>query len=317
MKQSWHYVQNVFDNVTKGNYLLMLKISTWHINALKAKAGDPYYDQLIADYQPLHDAVVDEYNKWSTSKGTHVGGTASFEDLLELLSGTKAEDWDIAIQAVYRRDTPQYLALLPNYRKPFQKGSRDARVNAVNNLITAIGTDAALAALKAQLVIFLGLLNAARTAQQSALSNTGDFSEDVEVVRIAAAEGQYRSLGSLMNKFYKTPVAIEPFFDLLNIRKASQTEFTGTIKKEIVETIFKRTLEPETEIRLINEGTVALKFAFVPEKNDPIGAAFLLVQPGEEEVVAASSLGNVPESKYLNVKNDSTIVDGKFTVEIL
>lgn len=317
MKQPWRYVQNVFDNVTKGNYLLMLKISTWHINALKAKAGDPYYDALIADYQPLHDAVVAEYNKWSTSKGTHVGGTASFEDLLEELSGIKAEDWDVAIQAVYRRDTPKYLALLPNYRGPFQKGSRDARVNAVNNLITAIGTDAALAALKAQVVTFLGLLNAARTAQQSALSNTGDFSEDVEVVRIAAAEGQYRDLGSLMNKFYQTPTAVEPFFDLLNIRKASQTEFTATIKKEVLENIFKRTLEPDAELRFTNIGDAALKLAMLPEKNDPIGAVFLLLQPGEEEIVPASSLGNVPSSKYLNVKNDNASLDGKITVEIL
>lgn len=317
MKQDWRFVQNVFANVTKGNYLKMLKISTWHINALKAKAGDPYYDALIADYQPLHDAVVAEYNKWNTSKGTHVGGTASFEDLLKLLSGTKAEDWDIKIQGVYRRDTPKYLALLPNYRKPFQSGSNEARVDAVNNLSTAIGTDASLATEKADVVAFHTLLTDARTAQQGDISDTSDFSEDVEQARVAAADGQYRDLGSLMNKFYTTPKAIEPFFDLANIRNASQAEFTGTIKKEALKNIFKRTVEPAINFRLINNGAAPLKFAFVPEKNDAIGTAHVLVQPGEEEIVPGSALGNVPSSKYFNVKNDDAALDGKFTVEIL
>lgn len=317
MKQEWRFVQNVFDNVTKGNYLRMLKISTWHYNALKAKTGDPYFDALFADYELLHNAYMTEYNNWFTSKGTHVGGTASFVDLLNQLSGAKAEEWDIKIQAVYRRDTPQYLALLPNYRIPFQSGPRDARVMAVQNLATAIGADAALALVKDDVVAFHKLLVDARTAQQGDLSSTGDFSEDVEKARIAAAQGQYRSLGSLMNHFYLTPEAIESFFDLANIRTAPQAEFTGTIKKEVLENIFKRTLEPAAQIRLINTGDAPLKFAFVPEKNDPIGAAFLLVQPGEEEIVSASALGNVPSSKYLNIKNDDVALDGKFKVEIL
>lgn len=317
MKEPWQFAQNPIDNVTKGNYLKMLKISTWHINALKAKAGDAYYDALILDYDPLHIKYVNEYNKWDTSIGTHVGGTASFEELITLLSGTKAEDWDIAIQAVYRRDSPQYLALLPHYRKDFQSGSNESRVNAVKNLSTAIGTDAALAAVKASVDAFLLLLNNARSAQQGDLSETSDFSEDVEVARVDAAEGQYRDLGSLMNKFYKTPLAIEPFFDLANIRKAAQTEFTGTVKKGALKNIFKRTLAPTDQISLTNTGDVVLKFAIVAEKNDAIGTVFIRVEPGEEETVPASALGNVPENKFLNVKNDDPALAGKFKIVIL
>lgn len=317
MKQDWRFAQNVFGNVTKGNYLKMLKISTWHINALKAKAGDPYYDALIAAYQPLHDAVEAEYNKWDTSKGTHVGSTASFEELLKMLSEIKAEDWDVAIQNIYRRDTPKYLSLLPHYRKSFQSGSNEARVNAVKNLSKAIGTDAALATVKADVDAFILLLNKARTDQQGDLSDTSDFSEDFEEARVAAAEGQYRDLGSLMNKFYKTPKAIEPFFDLANIRKAPQAEFTGTVNKGALKNIFKRTVQPATEFRLINNGAAPLKFAFVSEKNDDIGATHVLVLAEEEETVPASALGKVPEDKFFKVKNDDAALDGKFTIEIL
>ena len=317
MKEEWQYTQNQFDNVTKDTYLKMVKISTKHINALKAKAGDPYYDQLIADYEPLHEAFLEEYNGWKVSQGSHVGGTKSFEDLLDDLSSIKAEEWDIKIQVVYKRDTGPYLALLPNYRKPFQSGSRDARVNAVKDLSLAIGTDAALATVKADVDAFHQLLVDAREAQQGELTNTGDFSEDVEMARVAAAEGQYRSLGSLMNKFYKTPKAIEPFFDLANIRKSEQTEFTGTVKKTALKNIFKRTLEPADEIKITNTGDVTLKFAIVAEKNDAIGAVFVTVAAGEEQTVPASALGDVPGSKYLKVKNDDAASSGKFTVEIL
>lgn len=317
MKKLWSFVMNVFVSVTNGNYLRMLKISTWHYNALKAKAGLPFFDPLIAFYEPLHLAYVSEYNKWLTSKGIHVGGTASLEDLLELLSGTKIEEWDIKIQAVYRRDSPQYLALLPNYRGPFQTGSREGRISAVESLATAIGTDASLATVKADAIAFHLLLVNARSAQQGDLSETDDFSEDVEVARKAAGEGQYKNLGLLMGNFYQTPAGIEPFFDLENIRKIPQVEFAGTPKANTTSNIFKRTLQPGDNIRIINDGDVPLTFGIVAEKNDAVTAPSITVQPGEEEIVPASSLGSVPGSKYLNVRNDDVAVDGHFIVELI
>jgi hypothetical protein len=317
MKRKWMYVQNVFANVTNGNYLLMLKISTYHINALKAKAGDAYFDGLIAFYEPLHDAFVAEYNKWAASIGTHVGGTKTFDDFLRELSEDKIEEWDIAIQVVYRRSTGPYLALLPKYRKPFQSGSNEGRVSAVAALSVAIGASVPLAAVKTSVDAFLLLLNEARADQQGEMSDSSDYSEDVEVVRFAAAQGQYSDLGSLMTHFYLTPVAIEPYFDLENIRKVPQTLFTGTVKKESVINLFKRTMKPDTEILMANTATVPLKFAFVAEKNDDVAVLFIIVAPGEEETVPASALGNVPDNKYFKIKNEDTSTDGTFTVEIL
>src|SRR5260221_12572207 len=105
MKRLWIFLQNVFDNCTKGNFKKMLGISPQHYNSIKAKAGNPFFDALILVYEPTHQVYVDGYNAWDASGGTHEGGTASLEDQIRELSSTHIETWDIAIQTVYRKGT--------------------------------------------------------------------------------------------------------------------------------------------------------------------------------------------------------------------
>jgi len=71
----WSYVENVFLNVTIGSYQLMLIISTFHINALKTFAGDPFFDGLIAAYEPFHTAFQTQYSTWKQSGGSQKSKT--------------------------------------------------------------------------------------------------------------------------------------------------------------------------------------------------------------------------------------------------
>lgn len=98
----------------------------------------------FAELSPLSAAFNEAYQSWSTGKGLQKGKTTSLYSQFKLLSSQKIEDWDIAIQQVYKQNTPQYVSLLPNRRKPFQTGSQESRINAVGTLSEAIGADAAL-----------------------------------------------------------------------------------------------------------------------------------------------------------------------------
>jgi hypothetical protein len=316
MQTPWQYIQNPFDNSTKDNYKKFFEISQHHLNALNTRIGDAFFDALIADYLPKHNGYRDLYNLHQTSEGTQKGKTATFEQLLDTESSTKIREWDIAIQGVHAQGSGRYIELLPNRRKPFQSGTRDERVNAVRNLSLAIGTDAALAAVKTDVDAFYGELTLARSTQQTTITATSEFSEDLEDARVVGAQGMYKNLGALMNKYYNDTDAIVPFFDLEKIRTHEQVQFIGSVIANSTLNIFKRTVEGTQKVRIINTGTVALTFCFANEKNDVCALPSITVAPGEEEIVDASLLGNVPGSKFFNVTNNAA-VEGDYEVTLL
>ena len=287
MKRTWLYLQNVFANVTANSFVKFMKISLYHFNAITAKAGDPFFDTLIANYNLAHKNYLTLYNKWTASEGTHKGSTGLFDSLLQTLSITNIEDWDIKIQNIYKKGTPKYVALLPHGRKPFQSGAKDDRVIAVSNLITAIGTDASLVAVKALVQAVSDSLVAARSVQQGTIGGTNHFSDDLELARLVAAKLMYKNLGLLIANFFEAPESASAYFDLETIRHAEQAEFLGHVSAHDDHFIAKRTLQPDDVIRLINTGTVPLVFRLADEKNDGAGSPSITVNAGEEEHVKA------------------------------
>ena len=316
MENTWLYTQNPFDNSTKTNFKKFFEISQFHLNALQTKAGDLFFDGLILDYRPKHNAYALLYNNWQTSEGMHKGKTSLFEDLIEEESNTRARQWDVALQNVYPQDSPRYVEMFPNRRAPFQKGSRDERVNAVQNLSLAIGADPALAAVKLDVDAFHTSLLDARNAQQGTITITDELSEDLNNARVTAAQFMYKNLGALINKYYNDTDAIAPYFDLDKIRSHEQISFTGHVAGNTTKNVFKRTLDPENKIQIKNTGTVALTFCIVPEKNDVCALPAINVAPDEDEIIEVGLLGNVPESKYFNVTN-GTATEGNFEITIL
>ena len=223
----------------------------------------------------------------------------------------------MAIQVVYAQTSTQYMALLPNRRQPFQTGSRQQRKAAVLALSTAIGTDAALAAVKTLVDAFYTQLNTADNAQQGSLSTTGGNSDEVEEQRIGIATTMYGGLGKLMNHFKDTPEQIENFYDLETLRSKEQNLFTGEINFSETKLVFTRTLESTDNIRLENAGDSTLRFALLPEANDNIGTTFIEVPANEQVIVTASQLGAVPANRFMKVQNMSDVVEGEWEVEMV
>jgi hypothetical protein len=318
MRRIWFFLQNVFDNCTKGNFIKMLGISTQHYNSINANAGDAFFDTLIAAYEPTHQWYVDAYNAWYASGGTHEGGTATMEQLIADLSSTHIETWDIAIQGVYRKGTPQYIAWLPDGRKPFQSGSIESRINAVAALALAMGVPPLpLAATLVDINAKHAALVAARATQQGEITDTGEFSTELETARLNCAEDLYGNLGLLMNHFKETPEAIAGYFNLELIRSHVQRDFSAQVAESAEHFIAKRTVEPDAQARLINTGPTTLRFWIANEKNDPVGAKFIDVAPMEEEVTAFSVIGNVPADKYFKVMNTSAVAPGSFEIVMM
>ena len=153
MKQ-WSYFQNPFLNAVKRNYKQAIHVSTFTDSRLQAKQTDEFYGPLHVQYHPYHVNFVNAYNAWKSQGGVQKGATLSVDQLLKLLSPTKINAWDLAVMNVYAKGSPEYLAIFPQGHKPFQTGQKDQRINAVQQLVTALTGKAPLAATLADVNTF-------------------------------------------------------------------------------------------------------------------------------------------------------------------
>lgn len=117
MERSWIFLQNPFINATRTSYRQMKQIGDLTLAAIVARVptppADDIFSELFAALSPLVQAYDDAYTTWLNQQGATKGQTQSLNDLLDELRSEKIEDWDLAIQNVYRQKTPQYIALLP------------------------------------------------------------------------------------------------------------------------------------------------------------------------------------------------------------
>lgn len=316
-KTVWSYLINPFLTVTDESYRLAVRISTYHIGALKSKQGDPVFDVMINTYQPFHDALITQYEKWKTASGSQQGNTLGVQQLFNLLSSTKIKKWDIAIQNEFDNTSNEYKSILPNKRAPFQNGSQTDRLTSVKALANAIKNIAALATVHADVQNFYDTLHDALEVQKGSLALTGTESDQVETARVNMCVAQYANLGALINRNASTPEYINQFFDLVAIRSGTQVIFTGDTKPLEHENIFKHTFDIGDALLLKNEGIAALTFYLAIQKTDAPGTKTITVLPGNQINVAISDLGDIYTQKFLNVYNPDANSKGDWTVEFV
>ncbi|MBK5286222.1 MAG: hypothetical protein JJE25_12555 [Bacteroidia bacterium] len=316
MKRPWIFLINPILVATENSYRMAVRISTYHDSALLAASADPFFLALYNLYHPLHLQLVKDYDNWHTQMGLQEGESLNVNQLLRLESNTKIKQWDVAIQNVYAQGTPKYMSLLPNHRTPFQQGTQNDRIQAVHSLSNAIGTDLALAAVKADVDAFYTQINNALTAQKGAIAVTKTLSDAVDASRIAMCIQQYANLGSLINKYAAVPSDANQYFDEEGIRNAQQVMFTGHVKPQHTHTIVKHTFAAADNLKLENPGNTMLSFYLAQVKGAQPGATVITLNAGEQQTVPATALGNIA-NPYLVVFNPDAINKGEFVVEIV
>jgi hypothetical protein len=317
---TWRFLINPFLVSAQGNRSRAVTISTYTDGALFARQADLFFGGLYAIYHPLHDALMAEDAQWQSQLGTQKGSTATLDDLFELLSPRKIGAWDLSVQNVFNKGTPGYIAVFPNGHHPYQSGKKDERILAVEALSNSLGVvtaPPAFAPIKLDVDAFLLSVQDARTAQTGAKSKTATESDEATAATTNAMIGLYAVLGACINKFPDNPTSIEPLFDLETIRDLEQTKWINHVAFSANKNLFKRTLQPNIQLRLKVNSTEPLTFYFAAEANDAPGVVSVTVQGLEEETVNASQLGNVPASAFFKVSNTSALVEGHFEVEIL
>lgn len=217
MKRTWQYLVNPFLTATETSFPLAQVISNYHLSALNVAKSDPYFLSLYEVYLPLNEAYEKAFAKWKAKHRQQTGHTLSLNQLLEGLT-EKVNDWELAIRAVHKKDTPAFRALLGGGHDPFTKGSQTSRIAAVTSLGENLTGNVVLSNLKADVDEYAGLLSEALHSKDTAKHNTGSLSDDLEIARIAICTQQYIHLGMLIAKFATAPEQIEKYFDTSHIR---------------------------------------------------------------------------------------------------
>jgi hypothetical protein len=317
MKTIWIFLINVFANATRDSFRLALRITLFHYNALKANISDAFIASLYATYDGVHNNFVDAYNAWRVQLGVQQGATKALDALFKELASKKVSKWKGVVVGIYGSDSPMLEALFPQQSKPFNSGNQSDKLEAVNQLISAIGSNADLAALKTEIELFYTALNDAFEAQKGAKLLTNNLSDAVDTARIKMCTTQYANLGAMMQQYAATPLLSGNYFDQKAIRNGTQILFMGLVKPLKLKTVVQRTLQATDELKLENDGNTELRFYLAADKDAAIGTTFISVAANSHITVNAADLGDVNAQHFLMVYNPDTLIKGEFTVEFV
>ena len=319
-KKIWHYLDNQFENITLKSYKKALIISGYHNAALQAAfekdPANPDWTTLYKRYNPLHIELVKQFCEWQSAGGKQGGSTLSLDQLLSLMSNM-LDNWEPRIQVVYAKNTERFKQILPSGHKPFNSGSKDTRITAVNTLSVNIGADAALASVKTDVDKYYNDLDKARTTQSGAKVGTQAGSLQVEQAITNAMQMQYANLGYLMNMFYKNTEPIALFFDIETIREHNQRIFTGTLTPLENEAVLEHTFMNTDTLRAKITGTANAKLYLASLQNGTDSTA-IEVTGNHELIIKLSDFGvaDYHQNRFITIVNQGAAETTKYLIEI-
>jgi hypothetical protein len=324
MNKKIKYSENQFNTVTEGSFKLANIISADVASALIAEGLLLPAVVILATYfSPLRTAYATAFSQWVSAVAFRIGQTNRVKDLLASLAGEKIEDWDVAIRAVYRKGSSEYMTIFPFGRKPFQRGGIDERITKLEALMERL-TNPALAAVLADVTTFLQLLSAARDTQQQLEETVQIRSSLLEKARVDVCNGLFYVAGGLMQVFHTDPDQINRFFPLEKLVRRTTggneeptpgQSVTGIVRLNSVNNLFSDGFSGSSIVQIKNIGDVPLKFYTA---NSPTGlpaTGSVSVEPGQTLEVGVDQI-NQPVGTYFNVINTNE-TDGKYEVNIL
>jgi hypothetical protein len=319
----WHATENQFLNATEGSYKKMNIVSSDTDSKLYGQQANPLIAPAFAFFNPHRALFSQKYIAWKSSVMAYHEATTEVYKLLKQLSSDEIENWDSRIVTVHKSSSTRYQGLLPDHRIPFQSGEIDERIAAVGTLIERIGAEAALAALKADIIAFHALLVAARNAQQALEGEADTKSAELEHERVACAQAMFVVLGMLMTVYFVDPTQIADYFDLVTLRGHSSDVvdllFEGSIGSGQVVNVLNPIVTqyaPGITLRIKNTTTISdfqMFFYFATAAGEGWNGMGVALNSGQETTITVDAANF---RTFFNVQNQSGIA-GSYEVEIV
>jgi hypothetical protein len=323
MLRLWNYLNNVFDNVTKRSFKRALTIITDHLSKLLAESSDPEIQELYDRTKPFHDEFAGKWSDWVTAKKRRAAETQRFNEKITELSDVKLKLWDVAVQNVFIEGSSDYKAVFNNGRSVFRQGTYESRIGEVEALSKVLKDYPALAALQTEVTAYHRELVGIRDVQRQREEKVDLCSDNLEIARKAVSDIMYANLGALMNKFYRSPLLVEKFFDLSLLRSTANGNgnitppepITGSVASKGKAMILEGGFDANSSFDILNTGGTSLKFYTTKLPDDPVPGSAMELLPGEQADVYASELG-ASGNLFLMVYNPDELKEGSYSFMI-
>ncbi len=316
MNINWTRSDDFFNIITDGNYILSKRIFDSYDAKIHAGITDPDILTLYTNNHPYCIAYDTAYGVWDSLKSSNKGTTHCVVQLTNLLMSTKAKAWDTAVQQIYPQGTSNYISIFPNHRTPFQTGTILSRIIAMQNLVTAIGSDLTLAAVKTSLQTFLTQFTTARTQQENQIIAIDKSINALEIARKNAGSFMLFGYATLLAKYFLTPKSIDIFFPIEYLTNTKQSIYIRTLTNQTPDFLFKHKFDIEKQtIEVINSGDNVYRIYFTNGLTDKLtaGELFIDVQPHTSNSYNPALMNYADGRRHCYVLNMST---GTANVEV-
>jgi len=254
----WMHLVNPFANATATSKRKMLILITDHTSALQA-INEPLEVSMFNRTLPLKEDFTSKYSQWSAARARWRGETTRLKQKIAVLRGDKIVAWDLEIQQVFRHQTAEYAALLPNRRKPFQVGAYDIIINNIQSLSLALEehTDKpTLVTLKGDVDTFYNEILEIRGVQQQSETKNKLAAKALEKGRLVCADMLFKNLGLLIDAYSNQTKKAANYFqlDLVRDRRDKSKEYEGLLAPAEEKNVLKGGFNSKSRLLINNTG---------------------------------------------------------------
>ena len=310
---------NRFEASTRGNFTAASEFGLNHCNSLFADSTtSPIALTCYNNVKPKYDFFEATRVAHASQSGIQGGTVLSFTQILDSMPA-EVKKWQTAIELVYAEGSIRWVEMFPKGKATLNKGKQQNRVNAVNTLLTTIGTDASLATIKTVIQTFYTAMLLAYSTKGISKESTVTDSTAVETARIAMCDEIEGNYGLLINTYKANPSLAAKYFDEAYLTNKLQLIFDLKVKMLSTKNAIKRTFAtPATQqFQITNKTNTTLKIFLSLTRYGLAGLIFVTIPPDSVGVYDLTAMGDNTTQKFLNVQNMDDKIKADVTIKVL
>ena len=285
----------------------------WRLNA--QSSSNPAIAAEATYLNPIDGLLQEAGISYNASFDSRTGATQTLEDFEKGIPAEVSAWWRM-LTDVYAKGTPQYNVLWGHGNTYFYNHSRTTDLSRMNALVSNIGSDASLSALKTRVQDFIAAFQNKINIQSGDKSDVAMDSSGFKTAVTNSATSLFVVYCGLVRIFPGDFSKVLAFFPMELIYAASKMrEYRRLIPPASRRKMCSRTWKTTDTIKLQNNKTVDLYIGLAENIDGPV-AIWYKLNAGTTVTVSPSALGNTA-LKALIVQNNDIATQGDITVTIL
>ena len=308
--------KNPFDRSMKSSMNIACEISSKVLQALENQVGvDIRIADEIAYFEPIDTALQQAGIFYNASFESRVGDTKTVKDFEKTIP-TEVRVWWRMLTDVDAEGTARYNTLWGHGNTWFYQNSRTTNLLRMNALVTNIGTDTTLAALKTRVIAFIGTYQGKINDQSGEKTEVKTDSSSFDTAVSNSTDALFMVYCALVGIFSGNLTKVLAFLPMELIYKASKMrEYRKLIPPASRRKICSRTWKATDKIKLQNNRAIDLNIGLAASINAPVATWYTLAA-SDTVIVSPSDIG-ITTLKALIAQNNDIATQGDITVTVI